>query len=46
MTGGGAVPLGSVAPAFRLPGAAGEPVGLEDFRGRARVVLVFLRGRH
>jgi len=40
------VPPGTIAPAFSLPAADGRLVGIADFRGRADVVLVFLRGRH
>src|SRR5919198_436945 len=32
-------PVGAAVPAFRLPDVSGQPVGLEDFRGR-RVLLV------
>lgn len=35
--------IGSPAPAFRLPSAAGFDVRLEDYRGR-RVVLWFSKG--
>jgi peroxiredoxin len=33
------LPVGAAVPAFRLPDVSGQPVGLEDFRGR-RVLLV------
>jgi peroxiredoxin len=38
------VPIGSVAPDFTLPEAAGGDVTLSSYRGKACVVLVFLRG--
>jgi len=37
------VPPGSLAPDFRLATADGRAVQLSDYRGRASVVLVFLR---
>jgi peroxiredoxin len=37
--------LGALAPDFALPNAAGETVTLADYRGRAPVVLAFLRSR-
>ncbi|MSQ14167.1 MAG: redoxin domain-containing protein [Dehalococcoidia bacterium] len=36
--------IGSPAPEFSLAAASGATVSLADFRGRACVVLVFLRG--
>jgi peroxiredoxin len=33
--------IGDTAPRFRLPSAAGPPVGLADHRGRRPVLLVF-----
>jgi peroxiredoxin len=33
--------FGQAAPEFSLPSTAGATVSLEDFRGRADVVLVF-----
>ena len=36
-----AVRVGDVAPDFTLPDAAGVPVSLHDFRGKAAVVLYF-----
>ncbi len=39
------VPPGSSAPAFRLPAVQGGDVGIEDFRGKSHVVLVFMRNR-
>lgn len=38
------IPPGSTAPDFTLPSAGGGEVTLSDYRGRACVVLVFLRG--
>ncbi len=38
------VPLGSVAPDFTLPSAGGGQVTLSQYRNKACVVLVFLRG--
>jgi peroxiredoxin len=35
---------GEPAPPFRLPTAAGGEVGLEDYRGRSKVVLWFSKG--
>ena len=35
--------IGTPAPAFRLPTAAGTPVALEDYRG-TRLVLWFSKG--
>jgi hypothetical protein len=37
--------VGSPAPTFTLPNAAGQPVSLEELRGRGPVVLSFYRGR-
>jgi hypothetical protein len=37
--------VGQTAPAFMLPNAAGEPVGLTDLLARGPVVLSFYRGR-
>jgi peroxiredoxin len=36
---------GAHAPEFTLPSAGGTAISLADYRGRARVVLVFLRNR-
>jgi len=36
--------IGTPAPAFRLPTAAGAEVGLLDYRGVKRVVLWFSKG--
>ena len=38
------VPVGVQAPDFTLPNAIGGDITLSDYRGRACVVLVFLRG--
>ena len=38
------VPVGVQAPDFTLSNAMGGDITLSDFRGRACVVLVFLRG--
>ncbi len=35
--------IGSYAPDFRLPATAGGEVGLSDYRGKANVVLFFVR---
>jgi len=35
---------GAPAPLFRLPAASGGEVALEDYRGRAKVVLWFSKG--
>ncbi len=37
--------VGSRAPEFTLPNAAGQPVGLGELRARGPVVLSFYRGR-
>jgi hypothetical protein len=37
--------VGSPAPEFTLPNAAGQPVGLGELRARGPVVLSFYRGR-
>lgn len=37
--------VGSRAPDFTLPNAAGQPVRLEELRARGPVVLSFYRGR-
>ena len=37
--------VGSPAPGFMLPNAAGQPVSLGDLRARGPVVLSFYRGR-
>jgi hypothetical protein len=37
--------VGSPAPEFTLPNAAGQPVSLGDLRARGSVVLSFYRGR-
>ena len=39
------VPSGLMAPEFKLPAAGAGDIALEDYRGRAAVVLVFLRSR-
>ena len=36
--------IGAPAPSFRLPAAAGGEVGLEDYRGRTKLVLWFSKG--
>jgi len=36
--------IGTPAPSFRLPAAAGTEVGLEDYRGVKSVVLWFSKG--
>jgi len=36
--------VGQRAPSFRLPSAQGPEVGLEDYRGRANVILFFAKG--
>lgn len=38
-------PVGSRAPEFTLPNAAGQPVSLGALRARGPVVLSFYRGR-
>ncbi len=38
------VPVESIAPDFTLPTADGEEITLSEYRGKACVVLVFLRG--
>lgn len=35
--------IGSVAPDFHLPAMNGVEVALSDFRGRANVILFFVR---
>lgn len=35
--------IGSRAPDFRLPATTGGEIGLSDFRGKANVVLFFVR---
>jgi peroxiredoxin len=35
--------VGSVAPSFRLPASTGGEIALEDYKGRANVVLFFVR---
>jgi peroxiredoxin len=37
--------MGSIAPDFTLPNAAGQPVGLAGLRARGPVVVSFYRGR-
>ena len=39
-----AIEIGQPAPSFRLPSGQGPDVGLDDFRGRQRVVLWFTKG--
>ncbi len=41
MTASAPLQIGDTAPRFRLPSAAGPPVGLADHRGRRPVLLVF-----
>jgi peroxiredoxin len=36
--------VGDRAPSFRLPSAQGPEVGLEDYRGRANLILFFAKG--
>jgi peroxiredoxin len=36
--------IGAPAPPFRLPTAAGGEVGLDDYRGRTKLVLWFSKG--
>lgn len=38
------VHVGEAAPVFSLPSVGGEPVSLDQFKGKSHVVLVFLRG--
>jgi peroxiredoxin len=38
------VPPGAAAPDFSLPASDGSLVSLADYRGKSRVLLVFLRG--
>ena len=38
------IPVGSLAPDFKLPGANGDKITLSSYRGVSCVVLVFLRG--
>ena len=38
------IPLGTIAPDFTLPSAAGPEITLSYYRGKSSVVLVFLRG--
>ena len=42
--GEGPSPAARVAPAFKLPNAAGETVSLASYAGEKNVVLVFYRG--
>jgi len=37
--------VGSIAPDFTLPNAAGQPVSLAELRARGPVVVSFYRGR-
>jgi hypothetical protein len=37
--------VGSIAPNFTLPNAAGQPVSLVELRARGPVVVSFYRGR-
>jgi peroxiredoxin len=36
--------VGDKAPSFSLPSTTGNPVGLPDYAGKSKVVLVFYRG--
>jgi peroxiredoxin len=36
--------VGQRAPSFRLPSAQGPEVGLDDYRGRSNVILLFAKG--
>jgi peroxiredoxin Q/BCP len=38
------ITVGKPAPAFRLPSAQGEEIGLEDYRGRKNVIVWFTKG--
>ena len=38
------ITVGQAAPAFRLPSAQGEEIGLEDYRGRKNVIVWFTKG--
>lgn len=38
------VEIGQQAPSFRLPSGQGPEVGLEDYRGRRRVIVWFTKG--
>ncbi len=35
--------VGSPAPDFKLPASTGDEVGLTDYRGKANVILFFVR---
>ncbi len=37
------IDIGSQAPDFRLPSSTGGEIGLSDYRGKANVVLFFVR---
>ena len=37
------IDVGSVAPSVHLPASTGGDIALEDYRGRANVVLFFVR---
>jgi peroxiredoxin len=38
-----ALAVGDLAPDFQLPSSTGHEIGLGDYRGRAHVVLFFVR---
>jgi peroxiredoxin len=38
-----ALAVGDLAPGFQLPSSTGHEIGLGDYRGRAHVVLFFVR---
>jgi peroxiredoxin len=39
----GSIEVGSRAPDFRLPSSHGDVIALADYRGKANVVLFFVR---
>jgi peroxiredoxin len=39
-----AISVGQAAPPFRLPAAAGGEIGLQDYRGKANVIVWFTKG--
>jgi peroxiredoxin Q/BCP len=43
ITGATELSIGDPAPDFRLPASTGGEIGLADYRGRAHVVLFFVR---